>query len=338
MGRWGTHFDRTQTWWEPAKAMVEYWQRCQALLQWGRIADNASGDFNATTNDSIEIRSIHRKQNNTNIYFVANSSRNAGTANCQFRITGMQPELWDPVTGSMRTLHQFTEQNGSTAIRIPFDKAQSFFIVFREPVSTAKQVNDFPELKEILQLSGSWLVSFDSVWGGPAKPVLFNNLQDWTKHENKGIRYFSGTAKYKKTFSLSAAQMKASHLDLGIVKHVAHVKLNGRDLGVIWTAPWQIALPPGLLKKDNNLLEIDVTNVWANRLIGDEQEPSDTEWLPGHIDNGKFLKEFPDWFLEDKPRPSKGRFCFTTWNYFTKDSPLISSGLLGPVKFMASLK
>jgi hypothetical protein len=338
MGRWGTHFDRTQTWWEPAKAMVEYWQRCQALLQWGRIADQVTGDFNATTNDSIEIRYIHRKQNNTNIYFVANTSRNAGIANCQFRVTGMQPELWDPVTGSMRTLNQFTEQNGSTTISIPFAKAQSFFIVFRDPVSTTKQVNDFPELKEIFQLSGSWFVSFDSVWGGPAKPVLFHNLQDWTKHENKGIRYFSGTAKYKKTFSLSTAQMKASHLDLGIVKHIAHVKLNGRDLGVIWTAPWQIALPAGLLKRDNNILEIDVTNVWANRLIGDEQEPSDTEWLPGHIDNGKFLKEFPNWFLEDKPRPSKGRICFTTWNYFTQDSPLISSGLLGPVKFMAGLK
>ena len=83
------------------------------------------------------------------------------------------------------------------------------------------------------------------------------------------------------------------------------------------------------------MLEIEVTNTWANRLIGDEQEPPDCEWLPGHMPGGKFLKEFPDWFLKNSPRPSKGRFCFTTWNYFTKDSPLLPSGLLGPVRVMA---
>jgi len=77
-------------------------------------------------------------------------------------------------------------------------------------------------------------------------------------------------------------------------------------------------------------LVIEVTNVWANRLVGDEQEPADTEWLPGHRE-GHFLKEFPDWFLNKQARPSKGRFCFTTWNYFDKNSPLIPSGLLGPV-------
>lgn len=122
------------------------------------------------------------------------------------------------------------------------------------------------------------------------------------------------------------------------MKHIAHVKLNGKDRVVVWTSPWVVRIPEGLLKKDNNTIEIDVTNVWANRLIGDEQEPVDTEWLPGHIDNGKFLKKIPDWFLKNEPRPSKGRYCFTTWNYFAKDSPLVSSGLLGPVKLVTDLK
>ena len=83
----------------------------------------------------------------------------------------------------------------------------------------------------------------------------------------------------------------------------------------------------------SNELEIEVTNVWANRLIGDEQEPPDCEWVPGHhfANQGGYLKRFPDWFVKKEPRSSKGRFCFTTWNYFTKDSPLIPSGLLGPV-------
>ncbi len=124
------------------------------------------------------------------------------------------------------------------------------------------------------------------------------------------------------------------YLDLGKVNHLARIILNGKDLGVLWTAPWRVSIPSQLLQASNNKLEIQVTNVWANRLIGDEQEPDDCEWLPGQYFyySGKQLKEFPDWFLKNQPRPSKGRYCFTTWNYFTKDSPLIPSGLIGPVR------
>ena len=189
-----------------------------------------------------------------------------------------------------------------------------------------------------MELTGSWNVQFDSAWGGPVKPVTFPLLQDWTTYTEPGIRYFSGTAVYKKTFDAPASQLlqKQSelYLDLGIVKHIARVKLNNKDLGIVWTAPWAIKIPAGLLKLKNNLLIIEVTNVWTNRLIGDEQEPADCEFIPGHLDNGKSLKEFPDWFLKKQPRPSKGRYCFTTWNYFTKESPLVSSGLLGPVRIV----
>jgi hypothetical protein len=154
-----------------------------------------------------------------------------------------------------------------------------------------------------------------------------------------GIRYYSGTAVYRKTFDvpLSALDSRPSarFLDLGTVLHLARVRLKGRDLGVGWCAPWGVALPGGLLKARQNRLEIQVVNVWANRLIGDEQEPPDCEWLPGHQGHGGFLKQFPEWFLRNQPRPSKGRFTFTTWNYFTKDSPLVPSGLLGPVRLMA---
>ena len=93
-------------------------------------------------------------------------------------------------------------------------------------------------------------------------------------------------------------------------------------------------IPVEFLKDKNNLLEIEVTNVWANRLIGDGQEPADIEWLPGYLWKGNSLKEFPNWFINNKPRPLKGRYCFTTWNYFTKDSPLVKSGLLGSVSIM----
>ncbi len=93
-------------------------------------------------------------------------------------------------------------------------------------------------------------------------------------------------------------------------------------------------IPVEFLKNKTNLLEIEVTNVWANRLISDEQEPADMECPSGYMWKGNSLKEFPDGFINNKPRPSKDRYCFTTWNYFTKDSPLVKSGLLSPVSIM----
>jgi hypothetical protein len=112
--------------------------------------------------------------------------------------------------------------------------------------------------------------------------------------------------------------------------------LNGSDLGVVWCAPWGVEIPAGLLKPSGNLLEIAITNVWANRLIGDEQQSDDCEWLNGHFNTGKYLKRFPDWFVKGQSRHSSGRFGFATWNYFNKDSKLIPSGLLGPVRVLAA--
>ncbi len=340
MGDWGTHFDRTQTWWEPGKAMVNYWKRCQALLQWGRIA-NQENDFAASdTTGRIIIRHIHRQLQQTDVYFVANISRNAGTANCSFKVSGKQPELWDPVTGKMRDLPDYKINGNITLIPLVFDKAQSFFIVFRKQAATAAVgKTNFSAQKEVLKFNGTWQVKFDPKWGGPALPVTFAALQDWTKQDNEAIKYFSGTAAYVKMFdadSLVNTRQSVLYLDLGSVKHIAHVILNNKDLGIVWTAPWRVEIPEGILKAKDNKLVIEVTNVWANRLIGDEQEPADCEWLPGYR-GGHFLKEFPDWFLQNTPRPSKGRYCFTTWNYFDKDSPLVSSGLLGPVRITTDL-
>ncbi len=125
-------------------------------------------------------------------------------------------------------------------------------------------------------------------------------------------------------------------LDLGATHNdLCRVKLNGNDLGVVWTAPWRVTVPKDLLKATGNVLTLEVTNAWANRLIGDEQEPPDCEWLPGNEGHGFFLKKFPDWFVNKQPRPSTGRYCFTTWNYFTKSSPLEPSGLEGPLMVKA---
>jgi hypothetical protein len=126
-------------------------------------------------------------------------------------------------------------------------------------------------------------------------------------------------------------------LNLGAVHALAEVWLNGKNLGVVWTAPWCVDISSAI-KSKRNKLEIKVTNVWANRLIGDEQQPADCDFGKGDFGFGGPLKTFPDWFVKGEPRPSSGRFTFTTWNYFTKDSPPVSSGLLGPVTLMAKAK
>jgi hypothetical protein len=224
-----------------------------------------------------------------------------------------------------------------TIIPLSFAESQSFFIVFRNKLKTGQKSakRNFPSYTEVVVEKGAWMVQFDPAWGGPKDPVQFTSLTDWTAHADNGIKYFSGTAVYKKIIDYPADQLKnITYLDLGTVNHIARVILNNRDLGVVWTAPWMIKVPAGLLLPINNSLVIEVTNVWANRLIGDEQEPADCEWLPGHISGGYSLKEFPDWFLKNQARPSAGRLCFTTWNYFNRDSPLVPSGLLGPVRFL----
>ena len=341
MGQWGTHFDRTQTWWKPAAAAVKYWQRCSSLLQWGKFAVKDSDFVAYEVQDGAVINHTHRAFGGTDIFFVANTSHGSGAAYCGFKITGMQPELWDPVTGAMRNLPEYKDDGKHTFIALDFDDAQSFFIVFRHKAAksiAAKGVN-FAGYRRVAEVKGTWQVQFDPKWGGPDKPVAFDTLTDWITNTDKGIKYFSGTAAYNITFDAPNAMdgKKPLYLDLGMVKHIARVMLNGKDLGVIWTAPWRVKLPEGLLKSSGNTLTIQVTNVWANRLIGDEQEPADCEWLPSMYlyNSGTYLKEFPDWFLKNEPRPSKGRYCFTTWNYFTKDSPLVPSGLMGPVRILA---
>ena len=339
MGQWGTHFDRTQTWWEQGKAWVKYLQRCQALLQRGEIAAN---DFaTASADGGLELKSIHRRDDAAEIYFVANLARTNGAANCVFNTAGKQPELWNPVTGMTRDLPEFEIKAGTTFVPLKFAAAESCFIVFRKPISSAgrfSNARNFPALQVVGEITNVWRVKFDSKWGGPNDSVSFSTLDDWTKRPEPGIKYYSGTASYTTTFDFpnpsTGSRQPVIYLSLGTVKELARVRLNGRDLGVVWCAPWRVDIADAV-KSKNNTLEIEVVNCWANRLIGDEQEPADCEWSPGHEGHGGFLKRFPDWFVNGTPRPSTNRFTFTTWNYFKNNSPLLPSGLLGPVQLLA---
>lgn len=189
------------------------------------------------------------------------------------------------------------------------------------------EIRDVPAAREI---SGAWDLSFTPNWGAPEK-VTFDNLMSWTDFADSGVKYFSGTATYTKEVEISADELgagKSLWLDLGRVKNLAEVSLNGKSLGILWKPPFRVnissAAQPG-----KNKLEIKVTNLWPNRLIGDEQLAEDRVW------NGKKLKAWPQWVLDGKPSPT-GRFTFTTWHHWTKDDTLLESGLLGPVRLVCA--
>ena len=207
-----------------------------------------------------------------------------------------------------------------------FDAFQSYFLVFPEKGNgsgTGKgNRENVTHLTDLMEVEGAWSVSFDPAWGGPGD-VKFETLVDWTERPEDGIRYYSGIASYTNSFEWENLPdpegQTRIYLDLGKVMDVAGIRLNGKELGVVWTAPWQLDITEAL-QAGENLLEIRVANRWINRLIGDEFLPYDG------VQNG----QLPEWLTSDKARTS-GRYTFTTFNCFTKDSPLQPSGLLGPV-------
>jgi len=186
------------------------------------------------------------------------------------------------------------------------------------------QVEEIPDLTN---LAGPWNVTFQPERGAPAE-ARFDKLISWDKHPDSGIRYFSGTATYTIDFNLSQDYLSNNHevwIDLGEVEVIAEVRINGKKLGVLWNKPFRIEIREAL-KSGTNTLEIDVTNLWVNRLIGDEQYPEDIEWM-----EGKYLNKWPDWLNNPKQRPESSRVTFTTWKHWNKDDKLLPSGLIGPV-------
>ncbi|WP_041615994.1 glycosyl hydrolase [Spirosoma linguale] len=189
-----------------------------------------------------------------------------------------------------------------------------------------------------MELTGPWQVSFPPNLGAPAQ-ITLPKLMSLSSHEQDGVKYFSGIASYSKSFTVAPGSLgkgKKLMLDLGRVEVLAGVRVNGTELGVFWKRPFLVditdAVKPGV-----NTLEIAVTNLWPNRLIGDEQLPDPDKFTPGggangiaSLNNGAIV-ELPAWYKEGKPKPADGRVTFTTWKHYKKDSPLLDSGLIGPV-------
>ncbi len=159
----------------------------------------------------VPLRWIHRRDGATEIYFVANPEPRAVETTLVFRVSGLRPELWDPIEGTNRGLARYTASEGRTSVPLRFEPHQSFFIVFRDaasPKTAAVAASDsganIPVPEEIATLQGPWDVAFDPKWGGPEK-ITFEALDDWSRRPEPGIKYYSGTAIYAKTFDLPRA-------------------------------------------------------------------------------------------------------------------------------------
>jgi hypothetical protein len=184
---------------------------------------------------------------------------------------------------------------------------------------------------EVMPVGGPWTLAFPPNLGAPSSATL-DTLASWSENADPGIRYFSGAAAYETTFTVSPGAFSSGRaliLDLGRVMNFAEVRLNGKSLPTLWKPPFRIDVT-GQVHPGANTLTVRVTNLWPNRLIGDEQQPDEVTWN----DDGS-IRSWPSWLVEGRPRPPSGRVAFTTWRFWHKDDPLLESGLLGPVNLRA---
>lgn len=258
-------------------------------------------DYTADSQDGTLF--IHRKVDSADIYFVSNQTHKKVSIQPAFRVKGKAPELWNPVNGSMRGLPAYHEKGNSTTVALTLAPLESAFVVFRKEAkkTTSPQQVNFPEPNLLETIKTPWKVVFDTSRWGPVAPVEFNQLVDWTKRPEDAIKYYSGTAVYHNHFKMTRRHSKRRILlDIGRVVAMAKIKVNGKYVGGLWTAPYQIDITDAVKSGDNEL-EIAVTNTWVNRLVGDSKLPADK------------------------------RHTWTSTPLYNPDSPLEVSGLLGPV-------
>lgn len=314
----------------------------------GITMDNVLKSNNILPDFEGPFEYMHRNSKELDLYFISGE----GEAECTFRVNGKKPEIWNPLNGqvSEALCYRFTE-DGRTIVPVKLSANGSAFVIFRKPADqnhfvsvnspgaietngtegkmvklTAWESGDYKfttlagktsEIKAVtdkpVELTGSWNVSFKPE-KGKETGIVFSKLTLWNENASPEIKYYSGTATYHKTFSLTAEQAaSAARLQLGNVFNVAQVWVNDKDLGIVWTAPWNLTIT-GMLNPGENKLRIEVTNCWANRLIGDAGLPKEKRTTETNVRLVPDRKEYP------KP-----------WQTLSAQDPLMPSGLTGPV-------
>ncbi|WP_420149395.1 glycosyl hydrolase [Spirosoma sp.] len=257
---------------------------------------------------------VHRQTDNrdggdaasrpTDLYWLDNRSENPNEATISFRVTGKVPELWHPQTGKTEKV-SYQIKDGQTVVPLTFDPWDAYFIVFRDKATVASYTKPAVTESTAASVASAWTVRFQEGRGAPQQ-ATFNTLASLTDNADPGIKYFSGTATYDNTFELSSVPKNASYvLDLGEVKNMAEVIVNGKTVGTVWKKPFRIDITEAV-KSGRNAVQVKVTNLWVNRLIGDAQ--------PGVT----------------------SKITYTTMPFYRADSPLLPSGLMGPVRVLSA--
>ncbi len=263
-------------------------------------AIEAQPDF--VSNTTKKVAYTHRALTDKEIYFITNQTDSLVDFTPWFRDGKGQPYFYDAVTGKQQKLTDYALQAGGMKVPLRLDRYQSGFVVFhkRETPPPAAGEN-FPAPYKTIVLKNPWTVSFDTAGRGPQKPVVFEHLQDWSTHTDDQIRNYSGTAVYKTTFLPGRKPGEKVFLNLNKVVAMAKVRLNGKDLGTVWTAPYTVDATAALIEGENTL-EVEVVNTWVNRMIGDSK------------------------------LPEAERRTWSNVNIFKPESPYMPSGLIGPVQ------
>jgi len=290
------------------KLVSETWSSSDTKVTEGKsIGDvlnaiNVSADFTYTKpNADTKLLYVHRKTNDRDIYWINSRNNNAQDVEASFRIDGKLPVLWHAETGKAEAV-SYSIANGITKVNLHLEPNDAVFVVFKDKATQTSVTLPAKEEKQLASVDGSWNINFQPKRGAPAT-ATFDKLVSYTENSDAGIKYFSGTGTYTKTITAPADWFKKDEelwLDLGDVKNLAAVIVNGKSLGIVWKKPFRVNITSAL-KQGDNKLEVKVTNLWVNRLIGDAQ--------PGVIN----------------------KITYTTMPFYQANSKLQPSGLLGPV-------
>jgi hypothetical protein len=244
---------------------------------------------------------VHRKTGNVDFYWINNRNRRAETIDAFFRVKGMEPEIWHPENGKIEPA-SYKIENGRTAVSLDLTPDDAVFVVFRNKAKKESREVLLPRQNHLTTVEGPWELSFQSNRGAPEK-ITSDTLFGLNLSTDPGVRYFSGTTTYNTQVNFPEewfSDRGSLWMDLGDVKNLAEVVVNDTSLGVVWKMPFRLNIN-NAVKPGKNKIEIRVTNLWVNRLIGDQQ--------PG-------VKE---------------KITYTTMPFYQAGSPLMPSGLIGPV-------
>lgn len=254
--------------------------------------------------DGMNVYQGHQKDGDTDIYILSNQDNRALTMDVAFRVTGKQPELWDPVTGVIRKLPAFRQEEKTTVVPMKLDKNECVFVVFREkgePSATTLEAN-YPAPLRTQEATDEWNVTFESAFKTPS-PVRMATLDNLSDNANDSIRYFSGTATYTTSVNLDRAG-RGEHMFMAFdnVGTMAKVYINGKYAGGVWTAPYRLDVTD-FVKDGRNDVKVEVVNTWVNRIVGDM----------------------------NLPESERETYLFV--NHLNSKTPLPPSGIIGKVKF-----